>query len=480
MPKTPAKRPRTVARRAAPPLPDHAPPPPAGLPQTKTSFVQPVATPPARIIYCTIATAQELPQALLLGDSLRAAHGPVDFRLLLVEQPAVVSRLRAALPAVTLLAPSELGCAEWRSMAFYYDEHEYAAALKAALLRTLLRAGSVIYLAPDLEVLSPLTALEQQLGAADVVVRPARTGRPPTGQGAGSKPARRQFDLSVIGVGQSAAAVELLARLQAELVEGGHESPEHGLYPEALWAAAFTSAPRLQIMPWQQAELAAEPGRSSALALRAAGAPLPPDGPLGPWHDGPPAERPEGSHKDAPRQLLSVRPARRLAGSPYQRFAAMPYSFGRYESGEPIPLTHRRAVWLLPPVNRQALSDPFAERPYILQLAAQLDAGVGSRSAELAAKRNRLPSSLIGYAGKLAGGLIDRAAPGGRVRVAGAVQEVAARGASARYYAGQLLDQVVPGSRERLFSVLNAATTSPRPAIRRTAAALLSAAGVRS
>lgn len=487
MSKTPAKKTRTVARRPAPSVPDHAPPQltAAAASQVGSLSEQTARTPPVPTIYCTIATAQELPQALLLRDSLQAAQGPVDFRLLLVEQPAVVARLRAELPEVAILAPSELGCAQWRSMAFYYDPREYAAALKPALLRTLLRAGNVIYLDPDIEVLAPLAALEQQLGAADVVVLPARAELPPAGDGAATGLALRpggEFNLSVIGLGQGAATEKLLGWLQEQLIEGGHESPEHGLYPEALWAAAFIAAPRLQIVRSRQYDLQPGGPGTSELTLGAAQAPQTPEGPLCLLHHGGRAGRQADSSPDAPLHHLLAERARKLDASPYQRFAASPYSFDRYESGERIPVQHRRALWQLPRVNRQMLDDPFAERPYIMQLAAQLAPGPCPRCAELEARLNRLPYSLVGYVGKLTGAvadaIIDRTVPGGRERVASTVREAASRGASARYYAGQVLDKVVPGSRDRLYGVIKAATTSPRPAIRRTAAVMLGAAGV--
>lgn len=420
--------------------------------------------PPARTLYCTIATAQELPRALLLGESLRAAYGAVDFRLLLLEQPAVVARLRAHLPEAVLLAPSELGCAQWRSMAFYYDRREYAAALKPALLRTLLRAGPVVYLDPDIAVYAPLAALERQLGEADVIVLAAPAEDSPEGRGAETAPDRPgpPLDLSVIGIGRSAAAAALLDRLQAQLIEGGHESPEHGLHPGARWAEELGAAPRLRLVRSRQYDLEA-----GALTLDADQTPQTPDGPLCLFHHG----RHAGAPRDAALQVLRSERARRLAQSPYRRFAATPYSLGCYEGGEPIPLQHRRAFWQLPSVNRRSIADPFAARPLLMQLAAQLGPEPGGR-------RHRLPGALIGYAGKLAGALLESAAPGGRERVVRAVHGAAARGASARYYAGQLLDQAMPGSRERLLRIIQAATTSPNPAIRRTAAVMLAAAGV--
>ena len=105
----------------------------------------------SKTIYCTIAAANYLPRVQILRDSLRA-HGHSDFRVLLIEHPTVVARLRTELPDFKILDPEEVGCPHWLHMAFYYDVMEFSTALKPALIRKLMPEGNVVYLDPDIEV----------------------------------------------------------------------------------------------------------------------------------------------------------------------------------------------------------------------------------------------------------------------------------------------------------------------------------------
>lgn len=492
MPKTPAKKNRTAAKRGASSIPEHAPPRRAAVAalQPQVRGEQVAAPPPAATIYCTIAAAHELPQALLLRDSLEAASGGVDFRLLLLEHPAVVARLRAELPplaAAAILAPDEVSCPQWLTMAFYYDLREYAAALKPALLRTLLRQGNVIYLDPDIEVLAPLTALEALGAEADVVVLPEDPALvAPDGGLTEPGLAAMRLNLGCIGIGQGVAAEKLLAWLQEQLIEGAHHSPEHDLYPEQLWSTALlAAAPRLTVLRSRQYSLAPWNVRAGELTFPAPMAAQTPDGPLCLLHpdeqerrDRPSPDR-DRAFSGAPLADLLAKHRRKLEQSPQKRFAGFLYSFGSYATGEPIPGLHRRALWQLPAVNRRTLANPFTERPYIAKLADQLAAAPASRNPAPQAQRSHLPHSLLDYAGKLAGALVDRTLPGGRERLTDAIHAAAARHASLRYYAGQAIDKVLPGSRDRFHDVVQAASTSPSPAIRHTAAVLLRATGHR-
>lgn len=500
MPKTPAKKNRTVAKRGAASIPEHTPPQlaAAAAPRLKGQSGEAAESPPASTIYCTIAAAHELPQALLLRDSLQAASGRVDFRLLLLEHPAVVARLRAELPelnAAAILAPDEVSCPQWLAMAFYYDLREYAAALKPALLRTLLREGNVVYLDPDIEVLAPLTALEQRWPEAEVVLLPDYPEYAAQDGGLADPGFTAMgLNLGCIGVGRGAAAEKLLAGLQEQLIEGAHQSPEHELYPEQLWSTALlAAAPRLTILRSRQYSLAPWNVSAEELTFSTPTAAQTPDGPLCLLHPDKQQRRESAvSHRGglsparghafagAPLDRLLAEHRRKLRQSPQKRFAGALYSFGSYATGEPIPVQHRSALWQLPAVNRRTLTDPFAERPYITQLADQLATVSGSGGANQRAQRSQLSSALLGYAGKLAGALVDRTLPGGRERLADAIQAAAARQASLRYYAGQAIDKVLPGSRDRFHDVVQTAATSPSPAIRRTAAILLRATGHRS
>jgi hypothetical protein len=217
--------------------------------------------------YCTIATAAGLGQALHLRDSLHRVRPDANFHLLVAEHPAEVARLRTELKEVPLLAPDQIGCQAWVHMAFFYDPSAYGAALRPWLLRALLRRGDVVYLDPDIEVLSPPEALEQALWEVDLVVAPELRGH--------RDPAVMK-DQALLGVRKGATTDELMLRWGRALAK---PPPCGDPCDDGFWAAAFASlSPRLLVLRGQGYRVGGQEERpaASSFATYHDGTPIPP------------------------------------------------------------------------------------------------------------------------------------------------------------------------------------------------------------
>lgn len=446
---------------------------------TAKSGSRPQPQAPGKTIYCTVASAYTLAAALRLRESLIAAHGTIDFCLLLTEHPVVVARLRAALPELQILAPEDVGCRQWLQMAFYLDRREYAAALTAALLRTLLADGSVIYLDPSCEVFSPLTELASALLDHDLVVATPSSARPPQDVGAPSSLDILRQDhpsLWLVGVAQGAAGERFLGWWQELVADSGPAGAADAPYAAGLWALAVAAAaPRLKVL--------ASPRyghTSAALNLKlwdGVGVPQTADGPLAVvrYPAAPPTAPGAQSHApsaaDFPPDALHARYLGELATAPAQRFAALPYSFGSYLSGAPIASADRLALWQLPRARRQLIDNPFAAAIPLAQWPVDEPK---IYSPEPAPQRSRLTAALFRYSAKA----LDAIAPGSRDGVYNALQAVLARRSALRAYAGSAIQVVLPGSRDRVYNTIKAAAASNHPGLRRATTALMGVVGV--
>ena len=394
-----------------------------------------------KTIYCTTAAARTLPQALLLRDSLRA-QGVADLRILVTEHPAIVAKLRAQLPELTLLAPNQIGCAQWLHLAFSGSAAELGAALKPALLATLLAEGNVVYLAPTIEVFSPLSDIEQALTAADFVVTP-RVSRPLPDDG--KSPSMRdllhagQFDLDFIGVRAGEQNVALLRWWQQATSESVMTLRDgEPLRTDASWATLLPSlcdtlrvlrAPRLLLSAWNLAhnplELADDAPRTADGPLvllsyagladePATGAPLQAQSRF---------EITEGS----PLHRLLARRLDRIAAAQLPSWTDTSGSFLRYTDGTPIPDSAREIFLRLAPQNRRVILNPFTERRFFEEIAARSPAvqhislqETLQRCADLERRMNTLPYSLFSHAANA----MDLALPGSRDQVYNLMQSI--------------------------------------------------------
>ncbi len=397
-----------------------------------------------KTIYCTIAAANYLPQVQVLRDSLRK-HGHFDFRLLLIEHPATVAKLRSQLPDYQILGPDEVGCPQWLHMAFYYDVMEYSTALKPALIRHLLAEGNVVYLDPDIEVFSPLTEIEELLQGNDIVVTPHICKPLPED---GKKPSVRrilqqgQFNLGFIGVRSEAENQALMDWWQGVLIEGAACDAIKGTFTDQFWAAALVSfARRTSILRSARYNLAYWNVGQHKLTWNGLGTPETEDGPLGFYHYSGLSRQNLSSvsrYQDritakpgTPLYLLLGQYLTQLEQSPLSQYAATPYSFARYADHSPVLSEHRRAFGLLPEVNRRQVANPFVEpaltrrlclsspRPVEGDLVSALsDAQL--RIRQLEQRLSSLPYSLFDHM-QFA---MDRVAPGSWDRMYGLLQRV--------------------------------------------------------
>lgn len=402
-----------------------------------------------KTIYCTTAAARTLPQALLLRDSLRA-QGVEELRILVTEHPAIVAKLRAQLPELTLLAPNQIGCAQWLHLAFSGSAAELGAALKPALLATLLTEGNVVYLAPTIEVFSPLSEIEQALTDADFVVTP-RVSRPLPDDG--KSPSMRdilhagQFDLDFIGVRAGEQNVALLRWWQQATSESVMTLRDgEPLRTDASWATLLPSlcgtlrvlrAQRLLLSAWNLAQKPlelADAGRGSDETA----APQTADGPLvllsyAGLSDEPATGAPLQAQsrfeiaQGSPLQRLLTRRQERIAASQLPSWTDTSGSFLRYTDGTPIPDSAREIFLRLAPQNRRVILNPFTERRFFEEIAARSPAvqhislqDTLQRCADLERRMNTLPYSLFSHAANA----MDLALPGSRDQVYNLMQNI--------------------------------------------------------
>ena len=395
-----------------------------------------------KTLYCTIATARMLPQVSVLRDSL-LAQGVAELRVLLLEHPARVAKLRAELPELKLLSPSQLGCPRWLQLAFAGEAAELTATLKPALIATLLAEGNVVYFDPEIEIFSPLTEIEAAVSQSDVVVTP-HVSRPLPDDGKtptmADVLAGGQFNLGFIGVRKSSDSAALLAYWQQLLTEPPGVSDDLEVPSgDGFWAAAVVSlVERLRVLRGDRFHVAAWNLAQRPLKWDGEAVPQAADGALvfmnyAGLHKTAAPRYPQNRcamEAGSPLQQLIARYEKRVSASSYQRFTQLPYSFHCYTDGTSIPLVHRQAFARLSPPNRRAILNPFCERPFLEEVVARSPAlrypatqDAVARCAELERRLNTLPYSLFGHAGSA----MELALPGSSARVYRLMQIVSSR-----------------------------------------------------
>ena len=386
-----------------------------------------------KTIYCTIAAANYLPRVQVLRDSLRRS-GHDDLRVLLIEHPAVVARIRGELPDYKIYSPEELGVPEWVHMAFYYNVLEYSTALKPAFIRQFLSEGNVVYLDPDIEVFSPLTEIEELLQTNDIVVTPHISKPLPED---GATPSTMaiiqlgQFNLGFLGVRSTPENRKLMDWWQSVLVEGARSDAIRGTFTDQFWAAILVSfATRAHILSSARYNLAYWNLPLHTLTWDGVGTPQTEDGPLGFYHYSG-LDRANVAQVSkyqnririepmSPTYLLLTQYLNQIDGSPLAPYTKTPYSFDKFHNGQKIESAHQLAFLGLAAANRRLILNPFAEPQYMHQLVA---ASIGAngpqdpalalalarvRIEQLEQRLNSLPHSLFSHLQFV----MDRIAPG--------------------------------------------------------------------
>lgn len=330
-----------------------------------------------KTVYCTIASANYLPRVLHFVESLERHRPGADVRILLCEHPSVARQLSAELGR-DLVSLDQIGCPDWRAMAFAYDIVEFNTAVKPFLLQSLLSHGvdSALYFDPDIEIFSDPVELEQLFKTHDCLLTPHVLEPLPED---GKIPSQLQintvgqFNLGFLGLRRTPEVKRFLTWWSERLTRDCVVDLPNGIFVDQSWANLLVSfVPRCHVLRSQAYNFAYWNAPQRKLT-RVDGRWLTADGPLVFFHfsgvtlkDLESVSRhqnriraPEGS----PLRELLRGYAEALATSRYAPLSTIPYSFDRFlPGGEPIPHELRRRFRALPLGDAQRLGDPFKAR----------------------------------------------------------------------------------------------------------------------
>jgi hypothetical protein len=345
-----------------------------------------------RIIYCTISSANYLARTLALKESIERHRKGADVRILLCEHPRVVRELEQELQK-EFYAPDEIGCPQWRQMAFYYDCMEFNTAVKPYFMRTLMEEGAdaVIYFDPDIIVYGGLEECEAALETHDVVLTPHLCE--PLEED-GHRPRLvdinrvGQFNLGFCGFARNERTERVLKWWMNRLEYDCISDLENGLFVDQSWANLFASFLDTKILRSQAYNMAYWNMPQRTLTRRADGRWMTGDGPLVFFHfsgltlnDVSLISRHQ-SRMRAPEstplhQILSEY-AQQLQRSPYAPMESFEYSFSRFTDGTPIPMRLRRRFREMSAPERTLMANPFAERALLERMQELTSQPLGS------------------------------------------------------------------------------------------------------
>ncbi|WP_224245720.1 hypothetical protein [Hyalangium gracile] len=329
-----------------------------------------------RVIYCTIASANYLPRVFALKESIERNRRGADVRILLCEHPRVVRELEEELKQ-EFYAPDEIGCPQWRQMAFYYDCMEFNTAVKPFFLKTLMDEGAdaVVYFDPDIVVFGGLEELESSLETHDAILTP-HLCEPMEDDG--HTPALidfnrvGQFNLGFIGFARNERSERSLRWWANRCERDCISDLSQGLFTDQAWANLFASFLEVKILRSQAYNMAYWNLSQRKLSRAADGRWMTGDGPLVFFHfSGLPLNQvslvskhqtrvraPEGT----PLHQILGEYAQQLQRSPYAPLESFEYSFSRFTDGTVIPLWMRRRFRDMSGPERALVANPFAER----------------------------------------------------------------------------------------------------------------------
>jgi len=195
-----------------------------------------------KIAACSITNAQTSSQARTLFTSLTKNAPAMDPVLLICERPETKQTLPEFqdLAGVRVLTLDQIGADHWKQMAFGYTAVEFATSLKPFLMRYLLKSGyeAVIFFDPELEVLSPITELAQELVGFDALVTPKVSS---SEMPAETIIRQGQFDLSFFALKKSAEVLNFLDWWAEKLREKCLLDSDHRYYLDEFWAELIVS-----------------------------------------------------------------------------------------------------------------------------------------------------------------------------------------------------------------------------------------------
>lgn len=130
-------------------------------------------TGPGSVIYCTVVAQNYLPQALALYSSVRAVEPDRELVILVVDGDR--RDLESGRPGLRVVTTDVLGLPQRDvlELAAIYDVVEFSTSVKPLFFKALLQeAETVVYLDPDMMVISPLVELEALVAEHGIVLTP--------------------------------------------------------------------------------------------------------------------------------------------------------------------------------------------------------------------------------------------------------------------------------------------------------------------
>ncbi|MFA5521074.1 MAG: hypothetical protein WCY98_02585 [Castellaniella sp.] len=326
----------------------------------------------------TICSANYLPTAKVLMDSLRT-HEPDSRRVLvLVESSWTAGRMRALGEVLNceIMPLSALNLPALERMAFQYDITEFNTSVKPFVFNALFDqgAGAAIYLDPDICLYAPLTNLWDVLEGHDAVVTPHITeplpddGCVPTNE---NMARCGQYNFGFVGLANQPDARRFVTWWAERLVDHCIFHPHHFYFVDQFYGALISSfVPSTCVWAHHSYNFAYWNASQRSLQGSVANGWVTGDGPLVFFHfSGFTAADPDAlsRHQDRVRAepgsaLSEISHAYRAAVQANEASMAAfvePYSFACYTDGTPIDLLERRAYRDLSSADKQLLPNPF-------------------------------------------------------------------------------------------------------------------------
>ena len=125
--------------------------------------------------YCTIVAKNYLPQAKILIESVQRCEPTRKFICLVIDEEFETEVVEGNHSNVSFVSPRVLGLTknEIFELATIYSVVEFATAVKPLFLKHLLEQHNyAVYLDPDMQVVSPLLEIEEELSKSEILLTP--------------------------------------------------------------------------------------------------------------------------------------------------------------------------------------------------------------------------------------------------------------------------------------------------------------------
>lgn len=362
-----------------------------------------------RICYATITTADYLPRALILRDSVkRYAHK--DLQILLVDHPEHVSDIsrRISYPLISL---DEVGCPRWPHMSFYYSKIELSCSLKPFLILYCLQKqqyDAVLFFDSDIEIYDTTDELESLLKQNEILMTPHIDSPLPND---GLYPSNYQIivggqlNTGFLGFRNTTENIELLRWLSSILEEACLQTESTA--SDQFWINLIISlsknvhiirSHRYNFAYWNMVQRKLWRDKNGKWQTDG--------GPLVFFHY-------SGFGADKPQELgyistfqnrMLLQPGdsvyklareyrQKIVDSRYSLLADTVYHFGHFKDGTAISEYHRKSLLNLTKRERDLLGDPFAKKDLIERLVDDTGAEVYKKYIAMQHLRDELGSN---------------------------------------------------------------------------------------